>query len=350
VGIFNLTPYDGCLEITGLTLKTRWEHGPTVKCLSLSDDSNVLNMSATTVGSYLMEAATRRKHVPPTPTCQHTPHHANTDNHATSCQTCATNTDMPTYATSVLHVQPNIMPNCSATNTDTNTCQHHESVRYYTQHQQQNIFALAQGWKNKQHILGNVAGYSPEMPEDQFPGEIKKPTLLICQLAEGASANLALVADVRKTWVNHAIHGPVWRERLIEFDKMVSFQQEAGPGDGSLADLPLHGAANAAALNWEQEPTSLDDFNRAYTIVHNLPARESFYTLHVVKAEGKNGFGGPVRDGQEFKLFLVATSDGEVDPQQFVIGHGPSNFLSPDKVVKLLDKGSVCCNCNTIFV
>lgn len=62
LAVYNLTPYEGCLELTCLNLNRLLEKCPKISTMSVSPEHAYIHTSQTTVAGYLLDADTSANH------------------------------------------------------------------------------------------------------------------------------------------------------------------------------------------------------------------------------------------------------------------------------------------------
>lgn len=198
--------------------------------------------------------------------------------------------------------------------------------------------------------MGAMPRFQPDVPREVLHAKVADQApvpelLMVSTTCKDGVMTCTLGSQERKRWLAHPVHAPAWKQKVIEFDRVFGQAVATTDSDSSAPKDAAPPVADAPNADWSGEPTTATELLEAYNIVHNVSARDPFYTLHLVSAEPKDDktTGRKVLEGQQHKLFLVGLEDGTVSVNRPIIGHGPAGFLKPDKGKKLYDEG--VCGC-----
>ena len=156
--------------------------------------------------------------------------------------------------------------------------------------------------------------YKKDVPADDMPKAPSVPELKLCTHNEG---RLSIPTDVRKHFIQCAIHGPEWRDILVQFDKDWGAPVAGTPNGSPIAPVPIK---NETANNGSPgetpkvEPKVEPDFEWANTF------KESPATF----AELKNKFGDELNE----LAGLASTSS-------FFLAPGPQLYLVAKEPIHL---------------
>ncbi|CAK9014066.1 Uncharacterized protein SCF082_LOCUS12189 [Durusdinium trenchii] len=174
---------------------------------------------------------------------------------------------------------------------------------------------LLQAWKTGTAPMDKQQQrYKKDVPADDMPKAPSVPELKLCTHNEG---RLSIPTDVRKHFIQCAIHGPEWRDILVQFDKDWGAPVAGTPNGSPIAPVPIK---NETANNGSPgetpkvEPKVEPDFEWANTF------KESPATF----AELKNKFGDELNE----LAGLASTSS-------FFLAPGPQLYLVAKEPIHL---------------
>ncbi|CAK9003137.1 Uncharacterized protein SCF082_LOCUS7617 [Durusdinium trenchii] len=192
-------------------------------------------------------------------------------------------------------------------------------------------------WKKGGKMMGKVRPYDPVPPPQEKVTTSDFPLKLAKMTVDGSKKGIekyviTLSNEIRSMHLDHPVHGGVWRDLIVDFDK--KFCAACTP----LTDtqiVPVE-EEEPEPTPFTSEPTNIEDLQAKYLVENKMPGRVPGSTLFLTTAVQRNGEKVEMVEGQSFKLWLVAHQDIEIDSQEFQLAHGKSTWLKPDRIQKLL--------------
>ncbi|CAL1164981.1 unnamed protein product [Cladocopium goreaui] len=197
-------------------------------------------------------------------------------------------------------------------------------------------------WKAGGTMLGNVRPYDPVPPATESLDLQKYPLKLATVTKDDtkkgwAKYKIALGNEVRSRHMSDPIHGGMWRDLVLDFDKkfcanMAAVQEALVPHE----EAPE--AAPGPAKWTESEPKNLDSLLETHIIENKIGGRVAGTSLYLTLAKKRDGTETDVVENQKYKLYLVSHQDDlTLSDKEFQIAHGKSSFMKPERVASPRD-------------
>ncbi|CAL1173949.1 unnamed protein product [Cladocopium goreaui] len=198
---------------------------------------------------------------------------------------------------------------------------------------------LIEEWKAGSHVMGDVRPYDPSAPAAAAV-DLEKYPLKLAKVAMDPSKKgwerfrVTLSNEVRSMYVDDAIHSPKWKDLVLDFDRKfcggTPVCEAIVPAEDEEEEMPQR-----TTFAEGSEPDLLSTLLDQYIVECRFAGRTPGTSLYLAHAVRRDGTRTEMVDNQKFKLFLVAHQDLEIDAKEFIIGHGKSTFMKPDKVAKM---------------
>ncbi|CAL1163038.1 unnamed protein product [Cladocopium goreaui] len=198
--------------------------------------------------------------------------------------------------------------------------------------------------------MGNVRAYDPDpvIPPDDVKLQDFSFKLIQVEAVAGQTDGrkfsdkykVKVPANIRGRYADDVVFGGDWKELLTDFDKKfnIKYSAPASPAPAK-PDTP-------EKPPWVGEPSTMQALLDRYNVEAKITGRLPGTTLFVVSARDRAGKSENIEEHQEFKLFLAAHIPVEIDPEEFILAHGTSRFLRPEKVQDLKRKGKTGLPCS----
>ncbi|CAE7781805.1 unnamed protein product, partial [Symbiodinium sp. CCMP2592] len=178
----------------------------------------------------------------------------------------------------------------------------------------QSVLALSlmEDWKNDHKMLHSEPGYkkyekNPVEPTTDFDLRDFPLKMVTCTLDNSKRSleklRLALPTEIRTKYAADPLRSQEWLELVAAFDSQFGTNTPAAT-EASAAPA----AAGTSKPGWSSEPTTLDALCSTYDIEFKIASRTPGASLFIVKATDRGGNLSEVEEGQDMKMFLVATA------------------------------------------